>query len=80
MGWEPTQVEGTQGSLPQPEKDLESPSSMRLEALVTSHDSRVMTSSPSPCACGVAQSRTRLKRSAKARGFHTQLDEGPETP
>ena len=32
------------------EKDLESPSSTRLEALVISHDSRVMTSSPSPCA------------------------------
>ena len=26
------QVEGTQDFLPQPEKDLESPSSMRLEA------------------------------------------------
>ena len=36
---------------------------------------------------GVTQSRTRLKRLSSmqdntwlARGFHTQLDEGPETP
>ena len=28
---------------------------------------------------GIAQSRMRLKR-AKTRGFHTQLEEGPETP
>ena len=33
-----------------PEKDLESHSSMRLEALVPSRDSRAMTRSPSPCA------------------------------
>ena len=33
---------------PPPEKDLESPSSTHLEALVPSHDSRAMTRSPSP--------------------------------
>ena len=36
----PAQVEGTQGFLPQPEKDLERPSSTRLEARFPSHDSR----------------------------------------
>ena len=44
------EVEGNEGFPPQPEKDLESPSSTPLEDLATSHDSRVMTSSPSPCA------------------------------
>ena len=44
----PTQVEGTQGSLPQPEKDLESPSSMRLEARFAYYNSRAITHSPSP--------------------------------
>ena len=34
---------------PSGEKDLESPSSTRLEALVTSHDSRAIMRSPSPC-------------------------------
>ena len=42
----PAEVEGNEGFPPPPEKDLESPSSTRLEALVISHDSRVMTSSP----------------------------------
>ena len=46
----PAQVEGTQGFLPQPGKDLERPSSTRLEARVPSHGSRAMTSSPSPLA------------------------------
>ena len=46
----PAEVEGNEGFLPQPEKDLESPSSTPLEDLAVSHDSRVMTSSPSPCA------------------------------
>ena len=46
----PAQVEGTQGFLPQPEKDLERPSSTRLEARFPSHDSRAMTRSPSPLA------------------------------
>ena len=46
----PAQVEGTQGLLPQPEKDLKSPSSTRLEAGFPYHDSRAMTRSPSPCA------------------------------
>ena len=41
------QVEGTQGFLPQPEKDLESPSK-RLEARFPYHDSRAMKRSPSP--------------------------------
>ena len=44
------QVEGTQGFLPQPGKDLERPSSTRLEARVPSHGSGAMTRSPSPLA------------------------------
>ena len=40
------EVEGTQGILPQPEKDLESPSSTRL-AQFPYHDSRAMTCSSS---------------------------------
>ena len=43
----PAQVEGTQGFLPQPKKDLERPSSTRLEARFPYHDSRAMTRSPS---------------------------------
>ena len=39
---------GNQGFLPQPEKDLESPSSMRLEARFCFHDSIAMTHTPSP--------------------------------
>src|SRR5574337_1171793 len=46
----PAQVEGSQGFLPQPEKDLERPSSTRLEARFPYHDSRAMTRSPSPLA------------------------------
>ena len=46
----PAEVEGNEGFPPQPEKDLESPSSTPLEDLAVSHDSRVMTSSSSPCA------------------------------
>ena len=42
------QVEGTQGFLPHPKKDLESSSSKRLEAQFPYHDSRAMRSSPSP--------------------------------
>ena len=38
----------TQGFLPQPGKDLERPSSTRLEARVPSHGSGAMTRSPSP--------------------------------
>ena len=34
----PAEVEGNEGFPPPPEKDLESPSSTRLEALVASHD------------------------------------------
>ena len=44
------QVEGTQGFLPQPEKDLERLSSTRLEARFPSHGSGAMTRSPSPLA------------------------------
>ena len=44
----PAEVGGNEGFLLQPEKDLESPSSTRLEALVPSHDSRTMTRSISP--------------------------------
>ena len=40
------QVEGTQDFLPQPEKDLESPSSMRLEARFPYHDSRACRAPP----------------------------------
>ena len=47
-GSHPCFIEGTQGFLPQWEKDLESPSSTRLEALVPSRDSRARTRSPSP--------------------------------
>ena len=46
----PAQVEGTQGFLPQPEKDLERPSSTRLEARFPYYDLRVKTRSPSPFA------------------------------
>src|SRR5574341_313585 len=46
----PAQVEGSQGFLPQPEKDLERPSSTRLEARFPYHDSRAMTRYPSPLA------------------------------
>ena len=44
----PAEAEGNEGFPPHPDKDLESPSSMRLEALVPSRDSRAMTRSPSP--------------------------------
>ena len=44
----PAQVEGSQVFLSRPEKDLESPSSTRLEAGFPYHDSRAMTRSPSP--------------------------------
>ena len=43
----PAQVEGTQGFLPQPGKDLERPSSTRLEARFPYYDLRVKTRSPS---------------------------------
>ena len=46
----PAQVEGTQGFLPQPGKDLERPSSTRLEARFPYYDLRVKTRSPSPFA------------------------------
>ena len=44
----PAEGEGNEGFLPPLEKDLESPSSTRLEALVPSRDSRARTRSPSP--------------------------------
>ena len=44
----PAEGEGHEGFPPPPEKDLESPSSTRLEALVPSRDSRARTRSPSP--------------------------------
>ena len=46
----PAQVAGSQGFLPQPEKDLERPSSTRLEARFPYYDLRVKTRSPSPFA------------------------------
>src|SRR5574340_1373500 len=46
----PAQVEGTQGFLPQPGKDLERPSSTRLEARFAYHGSGAVTRSPSPLA------------------------------
>ena len=45
----PAQVQGTQGFLPQPEKDLERPST-RLEARFPDHGSGAMTRPPSPLA------------------------------
>ena len=44
----PAEGEGNEGFPPPPDKDLESPSSTRLEALVPSRDSRARTRSPSP--------------------------------
>ena len=44
--WEVPYVEGNEGFLPQPEKDLESPSSTRLEARFPYHDSKALTCSP----------------------------------
>ena len=44
----PAEGEGHEGFPPPPDKDLESPSSTRLEALVPSRDSRARTRSPSP--------------------------------
>src|SRR5574341_1285926 len=46
----PAQVEGPQGVLPQPEKDLERPSSTCLEARFPYYDLKVKTRSPSPFA------------------------------
>ena len=46
--WSPAEGEGNEGFPPLPKKDLESPSSTRLEALVPSRDWRAMTRSPSP--------------------------------
>src|SRR5574337_1819664 len=46
----PAEVEGSQGFLPQPEKDLERPSSTRLGARFPYHDSRAMTRPPSQLA------------------------------
>ena len=42
----PAQVEGTEGFLPPHEKDVESPSSTRLEARFHFHDLRAMTRTP----------------------------------
>ena len=42
----PPEGEGNEGFPPPPDKDLESPSSTRLEALVPSRDSRARTRSP----------------------------------
>ena len=44
----PAHVEGTQGFLPQCEKDLESPTSTCLEARICFHGSIEMTRTPSP--------------------------------
>ena len=44
----PAQVDGTQGFLLQPKKDLESPSLTRFQAQFPYHDSRTMTGSLSP--------------------------------
>ena len=45
----PANVEGNKGFLPQPKKDLKSPSSMGLEVRFPYHGSRAITRSPSPC-------------------------------
>ena len=42
--------QGKPGFLPQPKKDLERPSSTRLEARFPNYDLRAMTRSPSPFA------------------------------
>ena len=42
----PAKVEGTEGFLPPHEKDVQSPSSKRLEARFPYHDSRAMTCTP----------------------------------
>ena len=44
----PAEGEGNEGFPPPPEKNLDSPSSTRLQALVPSRDSRARTRSPSP--------------------------------
>jgi len=44
----PAKVEGNKGFLPQPKKDLESPSSMCLEVRFPYHSSRAIMRSPSP--------------------------------
>ena len=46
----PAEGEGHEGFPPPPDRDLESPSSTRLEALVPYRDSRARTRSPSPSA------------------------------
>src|SRR5574342_584803 len=58
----PAQVEGPQSVLPQPEKDLERPSSTRLEARFPYYDLRVKTRSPSPFA--IAQNLNLLRPGA----------------
>ena len=65
-------LESRRGSLG-PDKDLESPSSTRLEALVPSRDSRARTRSPSPRACLGFPSR----RGLAPRG---SLECNPEIP
>src|SRR5574337_781472 len=82
----PAQVEGSQGFLPQPEKDLERPSSTRLEARFPDHDSRAMTCSPSPLAWrpdlpGVPRgSLTLPSYLGRIRILRPRLENNPETP
>ena len=72
----PAQVEKNQAFPPQPQKDLESPSSTRLEALVPSRDSRARTRSPSPRAwTGISGLHSRLPR-----GVRPRLEGKPRTP
>ena len=82
----PAQVEGTQGFLPQPEKDLERPSSTRLEARFPYHDSRAMMRSPSPLAWrpDFLAPNERLTDSpsylVRKRTLGPPLENSPETP
>ena len=76
---------GAQQGPPPPDKDLESPSSTRLEALVPSRDSRARTRSPSPWPGRASPSASQLLAFSpgkeQAAGARTpQLEETPEKP
>ena len=77
----PAEGEGNEGFPPPPDKDLESPSSTRLEALVPSRDSRARTRSPSPH--GQASKRIhlgtkwQLRNEEHSQPLHTLLAQRP---
>src|SRR5574337_245075 len=72
----PAQVEGTQGFLPQPENDLERPSSTRLEARFPYHGSGAMTRSPSPLAwrppSELQEIPVAIREQSGVLGFHSR--------